>query len=697
MGRRRVAKWWAASLFLGLLLAALQLLGSVALADDSSVGAEGGTVHAIWSTDVRLDAETVQATCFGNFAEYRVDFRFVNEGAARRVMLGFPFQRGSDPEYVSPEWPVGFQAWQNGRPLAVKAVVVSGGATPEDATGGYFVHEAVFPHGATMITVSYLSDPGGYASDRGSHAGAGHGMAAFYQYWLHTGSTWKGPIGKAVVRYQFADSFDGSGIQLPARDAPVGVAVTTPTNWTRPLPRTYQWEFTNFEPQLAGAGSNWWARQSPYDITLGFANGYYKGTTDAAWTWSSVARGFGTTKYDNLQDGDLTTCWADGAPGPGTGQWIQARFKRPAHLRELRIVPGNNMYDSAFGEFARPKTLQAVFSDGSSKLLHLNDAPTLQRFPVDVTTSSVRFVIKSVYLGSDYPATCISEVELGTQRAPGYAPFGQLIDDPYATGRLAAWAGPAAPAIRSRAGTRYSSRHYAAYTGGDLIGVTRSSPVTTAPFAQPSSLAAITAKDHALRLPDARLVGKPAAVTALSNWNFDIRYSSGIELLVNTNLRRGPRTTLAAELAAEKKKVRRYEDKRSEPFELLTLGRQRVGVAPGGRAFVGTSTSASGTVSIPSQLFWSADDRSFHLYAQSPAVTTDRLVAVARSMLGLPFDSGQLLAGSTHASSGGGKSSGSLLWLAWIGFGALVAAVIGAVIAQERRRQRKVAPPPEAQ
>ena len=33
----------------------------------------------------------------------------------------------------------GIQAWQNGRPLAVKAVTVSGGATPEDATGGYFV------------------------------------------------------------------------------------------------------------------------------------------------------------------------------------------------------------------------------------------------------------------------------------------------------------------------------------------------------------------------------------------------------------------------------------------------------------------------------------------------------------------------------------------------------------------------------
>ena len=40
-----------------------------------------------------------------------------------------------------------------------------------------------------MITVSYLSVPGGYARDRGSHPGAGKGMAALYQYWLPPGST----------------------------------------------------------------------------------------------------------------------------------------------------------------------------------------------------------------------------------------------------------------------------------------------------------------------------------------------------------------------------------------------------------------------------------------------------------------------------------------------------------------------------
>ena len=105
MGRRPLVKTLVLALWLCAcaLLATFQLSRSVALADDSSLGAEGGTVHAIWTTDVRLDAETVQATCFGNFAEYRVDFRFVNEGKAAQGDARIPVQRRStDPERRAP-------------------------------------------------------------------------------------------------------------------------------------------------------------------------------------------------------------------------------------------------------------------------------------------------------------------------------------------------------------------------------------------------------------------------------------------------------------------------------------------------------------------------------------------------------------------------------------------------------------------
>ena len=157
--------------------------------------------------------------------------------------------------------------------------------------------------------------------------------------------------------------------------------MTTPPQWTEPLPRTYQWQFRDFEPESAST-TNWWKPQSPFDVTLAFTVPTGPFPTQATWTWSSVARGFGDREWENLQDGDLSSCWAEGAPGPGVGQWVQARFRKPTPLRELRILPGNNGSDSTFREFARPRTLAAIFSDGSTTLLHLQDSPTLQRFPV---------------------------------------------------------------------------------------------------------------------------------------------------------------------------------------------------------------------------------------------------------------------------------------------------------------------------
>ena len=233
--------------------------------------------------------------------------------------------------------------------------------------------------------------------------------------------------------------------------------MTAPPQWSEPLPRTYQWQFSDFEPR-PGPGTDWWKAQSPFDVTLAFTGPSGPSPIQASWRWSSVARGFGGSGYNSLDYEDFTTCWAEGVPGPGIGQWVQARFKRPTTLRELRILPGNNDYGSSFWEFARPKTLTAIFSDGSSTLLHLSDSPTLQRFPVHVTTRFVRFVIRSVYLGTDYPATCISLVEFGSKRAPGYAPFRRLIADPQATGRLTAWAGPPAPAPRFPASARELAR-----------------------------------------------------------------------------------------------------------------------------------------------------------------------------------------------------------------------------------------------
>jgi len=76
-------------------------LAPAALADDGPLlGAIGGTYYPLSNNHIRMESETVQAICYRDYAEYRVDFLFVNSGPAEHVTLGFPF--AADPADHSP-------------------------------------------------------------------------------------------------------------------------------------------------------------------------------------------------------------------------------------------------------------------------------------------------------------------------------------------------------------------------------------------------------------------------------------------------------------------------------------------------------------------------------------------------------------------------------------------------------------------
>jgi len=624
------------------------LAPAAARADDSSIGTIGGSARPIWNTGVRLAAETVQATCFNGFAEYRVDFEFRNDGPPRTVKLGFPFI-GTQPDEEGLTPPIGFQAWQDGRPLTV-TTVASHWFTR--AQVGYYVHTAHFRHGTTMITVSYLAWPSSSAMARLRGVDPDDldgGTNAAYTYWLHTGATWRGTIGTAVVRYRLADTFDGTDIDLPAWRLAENAYVTAPGGWTCPLSNTYQWRFTDFEPTTEAHAGKWWLTQSPYDVTLAYTSHVLNQPDKVTWRASSIAGG-DAAGFGGEDGADLLTGWTEGAPGLGVGQWVEARFKHATHLGELRIVPGKTDYASAFERYARPRTMLAVFSNGTRKLLRFRDAPSLQRFPVDVTTRWVRLVIRSAYRGTDYPATCLSIVELAAQRAPGYASFPSLIDDPAATGSLPAWAGPPAPVPGGSSGQAVAGgapaigagdtaadqpaiMDYENDAGGDLLGV-GSWEMMGYPadglFRQPSSLAALRAMDPTVRLPAARLVGRVTAVHALSYQTFEVTCSSGVDLLVNTRAGDWPVRSLAAVRKDETESMDQYTDGRIHPFDITTIGSQKVGLGQPGA--VPPSSGVAG-YKVPGELFWCADGVSYHLYAPSDAATSATLMAAARSMI----------------------------------------------------------------
>lgn len=124
----------------------------------------------------------------------------------------------------------------------------------------------------------------------------------------------------------------------------------------------------------------------------------------------------GSYPVANVFDGNASTCWAEGASGYGIGEAITftvATFGRPSIT--LRIYSGYHKSSNRYHQNGRPRditlrvdeyTLAHTFSDGMLPETIAVDGLAGRAF-VEFT-----LVIDSVYKGSTWQDTCISEIEL---------------------------------------------------------------------------------------------------------------------------------------------------------------------------------------------------------------------------------------------------------------------------------------------
>ena len=415
-----------------LLVAITLLAGPVApaLADDGSVYAVGGTAHPMANSDIRMESETVQAVCFGGFAEYRAEFHFVNSGEPQTVQLGFPFLDYSKRFEGQPAL-VAFRAWQDGVELPV---TVGNGDDPAwpGSEIKYYLHEANFPRGESVVAVSYLADLNASASPRFSEDAPAFlglpGMAASFDYWLHSGAGWSGTIGKAVIRFNLADTFPGWAVDVKQADTTgyeVVSLTTKPESYVALDDRTYQWVFEDLEPTTED------------DVVLAFTldESRYNDRDAGSWVYPDVTAIEGSGRADlpiawmpagwEAFDGSAKASW--GAPAPGVGSWTKISFAKAHAVREIRILPGRNENPESFEEYGRPKTLRVTCSDGTDTVLDLKDEPSLQRFRISADATWVRFDTLAIYPGIVNDDTYISEIELGSELAPEFEDFSDLI------------------------------------------------------------------------------------------------------------------------------------------------------------------------------------------------------------------------------------------------------------------------------
>lgn len=115
---------------------------------------------------------------------------------------------------------------------------------------------------------------------------------------------------------------------------------------------------------------------------------------------------------ERVTDGDLSTAWVEGIDGDGVGEAITFTFDQTCLVSGLRINAGYQKSEKLYQMNNRPASLTLTFSDGTQQTVILQDVNARQdiTLSVPVETQSVRVSIASVYSGTTYADTVISEL-----------------------------------------------------------------------------------------------------------------------------------------------------------------------------------------------------------------------------------------------------------------------------------------------
>ena len=122
-----------------------------------------------------------------------------------------------------------------------------------------------------------------------------------------------------------------------------------------------------------------------------------------------------TYEARHLTASKQSTVWVEGDEnGSGIGTHVTLSFMEAQEVAAIRIWNGNWYTHDFWVRHNRVKDLEITFSDGAKETITLKDekVPELVLLAKPVTTTSVRLRIKSIYRGSTFNDTVLSEVQL---------------------------------------------------------------------------------------------------------------------------------------------------------------------------------------------------------------------------------------------------------------------------------------------
>lgn len=114
----------------------------------------------------------------------------------------------------------------------------------------------------------------------------------------------------------------------------------------------------------------------------------------------------------NCVDGDVDTCWQDGEEGYAEGAILKFAFPETKRVRYIRIRNGRAISEQKYYENGRAQNI-SILINGESYPVMLEDVNAYELIELsgEVYAYEVGIQIDSVYAGSKFEDTCMSEVE----------------------------------------------------------------------------------------------------------------------------------------------------------------------------------------------------------------------------------------------------------------------------------------------
>ncbi len=141
---------------------------------------------------------------------------------------------------------------------------------------------------------------------------------------------------------------------------------------------------------------------------------------------SSELKGDEPHPASHAVDGLLSTAWAEGDEGDGTGAWIEVRLDKTTDVQSVSLWPGRfDQGSRGLREYGRPHTVTVTLKGGDEEVSEqvrvldiAETGPTRLDIPIQGTARSVRIALDEVYKGGIRNDTYITEVAVNFAGGP---------------------------------------------------------------------------------------------------------------------------------------------------------------------------------------------------------------------------------------------------------------------------------------